>query len=451
MSSTSSMMIQGATISKLLTILKEDKVRVFCISATFEDKKEASEWLNAKIVEIPEQLRVVPIQYFPLDLTKKESDLSSGIIAAKNIPCLIFCGTKPHTKDRAEEICKLLKKKNDKETIVQEIKEVIGRDDLPETETSLANCIEFGVGFHHSDLNSDLREYVAKLFIDRKIDYLFCTTGLAYGVNFPAKTVVVADLSLYDFEERSSKPLPAHLFLQMAGRAGRIKFGKEGYCYVVLRKSNDFEQFQEYLTGNLSKATSHISRDDFFYKAILELIYSKRDTETEIAIFFNNSFFNFQASRIKNLMVPFNLLALLTDRMNRLCNMGFIEQMGLQYRLTPFGNVTLEYLFSGVSSPELLSFLRLNAYVKGQETLDFNFNYVHFLSKSFSDCRISKQPRIKVPAIEKYLQAKCIADSAPPEYSAYVTFNKWIENVNEQEIDQTCGVLSSNLSRKCGK
>lgn len=234
----------------------------------------------------------------------------------------------------------------------------------------------------------------------------------------------------------------------MAGRAGRIKFGKEGYCYVVLRKSNDFEQFQAYLTGNLSKATSHISRDDFFYKAILELIYSKRDTETEIAIFFNNSFFNFQASRIKNLMVPFNLLALLTDRMNRLCNMGFIEQMGLQYRLTPFGNVTLEYLFSGVSSPELLSFLRLNAYVKGQETLDFNFNYVHFLSKSFSDCRISKQPRMKVPAIEKYLQAKCIADRAPPEYSAYVTFNKWIENVNEQEIDQTCGVLSSNLSMK---
>lgn len=440
---------RGYNLEKLLTVLKESKVRVFCISATFEDKKEASEWLNAKIVEIPEQLRVVPIEYYQMDLTKKGSSLVEAIIGAKNEPYLVFCATKMRAKERAEEICKLLTaKKNDKETLTQEIKEVIGRDELPELEASLCDCLELGVGFHHSDINTDLREYVAKLFIERKIDYLFCTTGLAYGVNFPAKSVVVADLSLYDFEDKSSKPIPTHMFLQMAGRAGRPKFGNQGFCYVVLRKPDDLSQAEEYLSGHLDKAHSHISRDDFFLKAILELIYSKRDTEPEVISFFQNSFFNFQASRQKNLMVPFTLQTLLAVRMNGLTNAGFIEQMGVQYRLTPFGKVTLEYLFSGVSSPELIAFIRLNMNVQAHKILEFNFAFVHFLSKYFPDCRISKQPRAKVAEIEKYLQNKGIADRAHPEYSAYVVFNKWVENVNELEIDKTCGVFSSNLSTK---
>jgi helicase len=440
---------RGYNLEKLLTILKENTARVFCISATFEDKQEAREWLNAKIVEIPEQLREVPIEYYSMDLRKKGSNIASSIIKAQNEPYLIFCATKPHTKERAEEICKLLTvKKNDKEKLVQEIKEVLDREALPELETSLCNCLELGVGFHHSDLNSDLREYVAKLFIDRKIDYLFCTTGLAYGINFPARTVVVADLSLYDFEDKSSKPLPTHLFLQMAGRAGRPQFGNKGFCYVAVKKDEDRAQIKEYLSGHLDRALSHIARDDFFYKAILELIYSKRDTEAEIIDFFQNSFFNFQASREKSLMVPFNLQELLSVRMNALCRAGFIEQLGLQYRLTPFGQITLEYLFSGLSSPELVAFVRLNRYIEAHKSLEFSFDFIYFLSKSFPDCRISKQPREKAKEIDIFLQNKGIADKAHPEYSAYVVCNKWINNVNELEIDKSCKVFSSNLPTK---
>jgi replicative superfamily II helicase len=394
----------------LLTIPKEATVRVFCISATFEDRQEAREWLNAKTVEISEQLREVPIKYYGIDLRKKGSSIASSIIKAQNEPYLIFCATKPHAKERAEEICKLLTaKKNDKEKLVQEIGEVIGRKELSELEASLCNCLEFGVGFHHSDLNSDLREYVAKLFISRKIDYLFCTTGLAYGINFPARAVVVADLSLYDFEDKRSKPLPTHMFLQMAGRAGRPQFGNEGFCYVAVKKDEGLAQIREYTSGHLARANSHISRDDFFLKAILELIYSKRDTEAEIIDFFQNSFFNFQASREKNLMVPFNLQERLTVRMNDLCNAGFVEQIGLRYMLTPFGEVTLEYLFSGFSSPELAAFIRLNKYIEAHKSLQFDFDFIYFLSRNFPDCRISKQPREKVEGARDFFSRVCAA------------------------------------------
>ncbi len=440
---------RGYNLEKLLTILKETTVRIFCISATFEDKQEAREWLDAKTVEIPEQLREVPIKYYWIDLRKKGSSIASSIIKAQNEPYLVFCATKPYAKERAEEICKLLSvKKNDKEKLVQEIRNVIDREELSELETSLCNCLEYGVGFHHSDPNSDLREYVAKLFISRKIDYLFSTTGLAYGINFPARAVVVADLSLYDFEDKKSKPLPTHMFFQMAGRAGRPQFGSEGFCYVAVRKDEDLAQIGEYTSGHLARAYSHISRDDFFLKAILELIYSRRDTEAEITDFFQKSFFNFQASREKKLMVPFNLQERLTVRMNDLCNAGFVEQMGLRYALTPFGEVTLEYLFSGFSSPELVAFIRLNRYIEAHKSLQFDFGFIYFLSKNFPDCRISKQPREKVEEIDSFLQDKGIVDRTHPEYSAYVVHHKWIENVNELEIERSCKVFASNLSAK---
>jgi helicase len=440
---------RGYNLEKLLTMLKETTARVFCISATFEDKQEAREWLNANVVEIPQQLREIPIEYYVIDLRKKGSDMASIIIKEKNEPYLIFCATKPYTKERAEEICKLLTtKKNDKEKLVQEMREITGREELPELETSLCNCLELGVGFHHSDLDSSIREYVAQLFIDRKIDYLFCTTGLAYGINFPARTVVVADLSLYDFEDKRSKPLPTHMFLQMAGRAGRPQFGDRGFCYVVVKKDDDLTLIDDYTSGNLTRARSHISQDDFFLKAVLELIYSKRNTETEITSFFQNSLFNFQASREKNLMVPFNLQERLATRMITLCNVGFVEQMGLQYMLTSFGKVTLEYLFSGLASPELAAFIRLNKYIEEHKSLEFSFDFVHFLSKNFSDCRISKQPRERANEIDVFLQNRGIADRTHPEYSAYAVYYKWIENVNELDIDKSCKVYSGNLPAK---
>ncbi len=110
--------------------------------------------------------------------------------------------------------------------------------------------------------------------------------------------------------------------------------------------------------------------------------------------------------------------------------------------------MTLDYLFSGVSSPELIAFVRLNKYVETQKLLEFNFKYVYFLSRSFPDCRVPKQPRAKAEEVESFLQRNHIADKAHPEYSAYVVFKKWIENVNELEIDNSCKVYSSNLPAK---
>jgi len=443
--------LRGYNLEKLLTILKESDTRIICISATFEAKEEIREWLEAKVVYIPRKFRPVNLTHDIIDLTANPSNknLCQMLIRKGNEPYLIFCSTKRLTRDRAIVMYnQLIEMKNDEQDIVSEVKRLMSREKLPELEAILCSCLTKGVGFHNSDLHTKLRNFVADLFRNRRIDYLFCTTGLAYGINFPAKAVVISDLTLWDFEERRSNPIKVWLYHQMAGRAGRPQYDDEGFCYVVTKKEDDITKSEEYKKGVLPRATSQINYDEYFRKAILELIFSKRNTDKQIVSFFENSLFHFQAIRQEGGLIAYDLQELIKKRVKYLHDAGFLERLGITYQLTEFGKVTLEYLFRGFYSPELSAFIRLKQYLEKTGSVKIDFDLVYFLSKTFPACCISKQPFKKSKDVEQFLQNRGIADRGSPEYSAYVVYHKWIENVDEAEIDNECTVYSSNLPSK---
>ena len=443
--------LRGYNLEKLLTILKECNVRIICISATFEDKEEIGEWLEAKVVYIPRKFRPIYLTHDVIDLRANLSNknLCQKLIEKRNEPYLIFCSTRRFTRDRAIIMCtQLSEMKNDKQEMVEEAKRLISREKLPELEAILCSCLTKGVGFHHSDLHTNIRNFVADLFRNKRIDYLFCTTGLAYGINFPAKAVVIADLTLWDPEERRSNPIAKWLYHQMAGRAGRPQYDKEGFAYVVIKKEDDIVKFEEYKKGVLPTATSQINYDEYFRKAILELIYSKRNTDKDIVNFFEKSLFNFQAIKQESELLAYDLKELIKNRVKDLHDAGFLERVGITYQLTEFGKVTLDYLFKGFYSPELSAFIRLKQCLEKTKSVKTDFDLIYFLSKTFPACRISRQPFKKSTEVEQFLQNEGIADRGSPEYSAYVVYHKWIENVDEAEIDNECAVYSSNLPSK---
>jgi len=443
--------LRGYNLEKLLTILKECDVIIICLSATFEDRKEIGEWLGAKVVYIPRKFRPVDLTHDIIDLRANLSNknLCQKLIEKRNEPYLIFCSTRRFTRDRAIAMYNQLSKiKNDEQEIVKEVKRLISREKLPQLESILCSCLTKGVGFHHSDLHINLRNFVADLFRNKRIDYLFCTTGLAYGINFPARAVVIADLTLWAPEEHRSNPIAQWLYHQMAGRAGRPQYDKKGFCYVVIKKENDLVKFEDYKKAVMPRATSQINYDEYFRKAILELIYSKRNTDKEIVSFFENSLFNFQAIKQESGLIAYNLQELIKNRVKDLHDAGFLERVGLNYQLTDFGNVTLEYLFKGFYSPELSAFIRLKQYLEKTRSVKTDFDLIYFLSKTFATCCISRQPYKKSKEVEQFLQNKGIPDRGNPEYSAYVVYHKWLENVDEAEIDNECMVYSSNLPSK---
>ncbi len=70
---------RGYTLEKALTILKESNIRIFCLSATFEDRREIGEWLNAKVVYIHRSLRPIPIIHDVIDLRNSGETLHQAL------------------------------------------------------------------------------------------------------------------------------------------------------------------------------------------------------------------------------------------------------------------------------------------------------------------------------------------------------------------------------------
>ena len=57
---------------------------------------------------------------------------------------------------------------------------------------SLRHTITFGVGLHHAGLSAHDRDIVERLYLKRDIQVLVATATLAWGVNLPARLVIVS-------------------------------------------------------------------------------------------------------------------------------------------------------------------------------------------------------------------------------------------------------------------
>ncbi|EMA31151.1 DEAD/DEAH box helicase, partial [Halobiforma nitratireducens] len=106
--------------------------------------------------------------------------------------------------------------------------------DLKETieNDTLRKSILDGVAFHHAGLSKDERDLVEEWFKEGHIELLFSTSTLAWGVNLPARCVVIRDTKLHDPLEGEVDMSPLDV-LQMLGRAGRPGYDDVGYGWVV--------------------------------------------------------------------------------------------------------------------------------------------------------------------------------------------------------------------------
>jgi replicative superfamily II helicase len=99
-------------------------------------------------------------------------------------------------------------------------------------DTTLRQSVIDGVGFHHAGLSREDKNAVEAWFKQGKIQILFSTSTLAWGVNLPARCVVIRDTKLHDPLEGEVDMSPLDV-LQMLGRAGRPGYDDAGHAHVV--------------------------------------------------------------------------------------------------------------------------------------------------------------------------------------------------------------------------
>jgi superfamily II RNA helicase len=76
-----------------------------------------------------------------------------------------------------------------------------------------------GIGVHHNDISSGLRNTVEVMFRKKQLCIVFAISTLAQGIHMPCPTVVFFG---------DSEELNATTYRQMSGRAGRRGFDKRG-------------------------------------------------------------------------------------------------------------------------------------------------------------------------------------------------------------------------------
>ncbi|MFB6296086.1 MAG: DEAD/DEAH box helicase [Halobacteriales archaeon] len=102
---------------------------------------------------------------------------------------------------------------------------------------TLRQSILDGVAFHHAGLSRSDKDAVEAWFREGKVSVLFSTSTLAWGVNLPARCVVIRDTKYHDPLEGEVDMSPIDV-LQMLGRAGRPDYDDVGYAWVVCDRSD---------------------------------------------------------------------------------------------------------------------------------------------------------------------------------------------------------------------
>lgn len=105
------------------------------------------------------------------------------------------------------------------------------------------HALENGVAAHHAGLVPAFKETVEDLFKRGLVRVVFATETLALGINMPARSVVIENLSKFNGE--SHELLQPGDYTQLTGRAGRRGIDVEGFGVVLHSPFVKFRQVTE--------------------------------------------------------------------------------------------------------------------------------------------------------------------------------------------------------------
>jgi superfamily II RNA helicase len=106
-----------------------------------------------------------------------------------------------------------------------------------------------GIAVHHAGLLPVVKILVEELFQSGRLRAVFATDTLALGINMPARTVVIGEMSKWD--GRQHRLLTPNEYRQMTGRAGRRGIDERGVSVILYSPWVSFERTLTIVTGDL--------------------------------------------------------------------------------------------------------------------------------------------------------------------------------------------------------
>lgn len=192
----------------------------------------------------------------------------------KNKKNIIYCNSIEDTIQFALSFSEVLPLKKDKriDEVIKMVREYIHKDYY------LINCLRKGIAFHFGKLPQRIREQIEKLYEEKALDYMFCTSTLLEGVNLPAQNIFILNNTI------GTRKFTDIDFWNLAGRAGRLnKELSDNIICVRLEKNkwkskyNDIDMIRNKRIQNVNPTI--IKGEDNFYKNIENSLLQKPFTK----------------------------------------------------------------------------------------------------------------------------------------------------------------------------
>ena len=212
--------------------LAPPETRLLLLSGSVANPRSVVEWLGhlgRTVTLVEEHRRPVPLEEVALDaLEGREPEGIKGHVARAVVravladlgPVLVFAPRRRAAEQIAREIAHALPLGNG--PALTPAQKALAGDDL-------YRLLRQGVGLHHSGLTYEQRSALIEPWAKSgRLNVVVATTGLAAGINFSLRSVLVTDRRYAaDHAEREIRP---DELLQMFGRAGRRGLDERGYA-----------------------------------------------------------------------------------------------------------------------------------------------------------------------------------------------------------------------------
>ncbi|MEA1965992.1 MAG: ATP-dependent DNA helicase [Euryarchaeota archaeon] len=293
------------TIAKLRRIIP--RLHIIALSATVGNANEIADWLDAgcvrsewRPVDLREGVLLDETIHF---LGRKDADIQVGragqVIALVNDTlcdggqCLIFDNSRRNAVSTALRVSKALRQPNnpDPDSDLIDLADTV-RESESDAAQKLADCIEQGVAFHHAGLISEHRRIVEDGFRSNRIKVIACTPTLAFGLNLPARRVIIKSYHRYD-PNYGMQPIPILEYKQMAGRAGRPHLDPSGECVLIAKSYQEMENLLDhYIESDPEPIHSKLGTESALRSHILSAIAGMfATTQKELMDFLELTFF----------------------------------------------------------------------------------------------------------------------------------------------------------------
>jgi activating signal cointegrator complex subunit 3 len=204
-----------------------NNVRFVGLSTALANAKDVADWMGIHklgLYNFKPSVRPVPIKVFfegfsekhycPRMATMNRPAYKAIMTHSRSNPVLIFVSSRRQTRLTALDLIAMCAADQQEHAVdrrgysggVVEFRKPFLHMDPEEIaqisefikDENLRHTIQFGVGMHHAGLTESDRKIVEELFVKKKIQVLVTTSTLAWGVNFPARLVIVKGTEFYD-------------------------------------------------------------------------------------------------------------------------------------------------------------------------------------------------------------------------------------------------------------